>query len=790
MKLEIRQLRLKNFRSYGNYDTIVHLSNLGPVLILGEITDDEIIDSEINSSNGSGKSTLLDAIVWCLFGRLPSSRTPGDWVIHNIDEGPSEGCLVEITTIDGYIITRTRGLDGHSDLLIHEPDGTDISDSVNKNAQNHLNKTFSLDYEIFTSGVFFAQSGKPFLELSDQKRKKAMERLLSLTKFDTYATVAKEKLDASDTVLRQVLNESTTLDTEILHISTLIEEQQKKSEEWEGSRDLRIKAIIDKIPTIETEYDLKIKAIQNKTAGLERELNSVQPYDIAYITNKWENYRSEEKRLKEIYDNKQKLITEIGKLVSEKETLQVQDEKIDYSEQIIQLEKQISELQSEIDNWILHDIDTIDHEWVKYNERQVKITKINGDITILNQEIFKHETHLEIDKQTIKNWEDKKGTVCPECQQEIKEGHIHSISKTWQEKINIRNSQLNKIKKLLDSKQEELKVIDSAKPSWTIVDAKASNTDLEKKKQNLLSLQITLKGIKENETKSGIKDTNRQNRINEITKAISTKTAVAERKGKEYDRGVESNKVPEISISEAETKNQLYVSKEKEIQELKSRTTELGDEKIKRIKDIHTQAEVVKKELNPLDDSIKSLTEQLKTSKNNKTVLSKKVKQADNVVKHLTYIWRSYSDRRKIKSFVIGKLIPFFNERLAYYLNSLDCKFALMFNAALQIQTGRWPYELWSGGEKRRTDLAIMFAIHDLHESIYGKQCNLLVFDEYDRSLDMKGVHAFVNLLFKDFINSGLTILVISHNEKMKDMFPMKILVKKDADQSVVEEIR
>jgi len=160
-KLNIDSLYLRNFRSYGDYDTELKLSKLGPVLILGEVS------TTPGKSNGSGKSTIAEAIIWCLFGRLSAKDRPAD---HIVNKSVGSNCIVTITTTDGYKITRTRKMDTHNELLITNPDGEDISLSTTKNTQKQLNKMFDLDYYIFTSSVFFAQFGSPFLELSDQKR--------------------------------------------------------------------------------------------------------------------------------------------------------------------------------------------------------------------------------------------------------------------------------------------------------------------------------------------------------------------------------------------------------------------------------------------------------------------------------------------------------------------------------------------------------------------------------------------------------------------------------------------
>jgi exonuclease SbcC len=126
-------------------------------------------------------------------------------------------------------------------------------------------------------------------------------------------------------------------------------------------------------------------------------------------------------------------------------------------------------------------------------------------------------------------------------------------------------------------------------------------------------------------------------------------------------------------------------------------------------------------------------------------------------------------------------------------MDAFGCEYDLEFNSFLQTKSDQWPYEFWSGGEKTRINLAIQFAIFNLHQSIYESQCNVLVFDEVDGKLDTDGINGFVNLLYKDFIDSSNegkpdTILVISHKNEMRDMFPTKMLVVKDGRVSRIEE--
>ena len=80
--LELKSLLLRNYSSYGDYDTIIELDELGLCLITGEVHDGSENSDEQKFSNGSGKSSIVEAILWCLFGRTMRVAQPGDKVIN------------------------------------------------------------------------------------------------------------------------------------------------------------------------------------------------------------------------------------------------------------------------------------------------------------------------------------------------------------------------------------------------------------------------------------------------------------------------------------------------------------------------------------------------------------------------------------------------------------------------------------------------------------------------------------------------------------------------------------
>jgi DNA repair exonuclease SbcCD ATPase subunit len=83
-----------------------------------------------------------------------------------------------------------------------------------------------------------------------------------------------------------------------------------------------------------------------------------------------------------------------------------------------------------------------------------------------------------------------------------------------------------------------------------------------------------------------------------------------------------------------------------------------------------------------------------------------------------------------------------------------------------------------------------MFAVFDLHHSIHGAQSNLLVLDEPDDGLDGAGVRYLINIINNELSAKFETVLVISHEDKLKDVFPRQITIERIDRLSHIRESR
>jgi DNA repair exonuclease SbcCD ATPase subunit len=156
---------------------------------------------------------------------------------------------------------------------------------------------------------------------------------------------------------------------------------------------------------------------------------------------------------------------------------------------------------------------------------------------------------------------------------------------------------------------------------------------------------------------------------------------------------------------------------------------------------------------------------------------------SDLLSKHFFYVHKAYHDRTKIKSLIFRDHLPFINQRLKHYLEVFDLDVKIEITDSLGISSNMWGYEFESGGERKRTDVALMLAIFDFHESIYGRQCNVLVLDEVDGRLDESGVDSLIGVIKDDIAHKVETVLIISHKNSMFDTFQKEIRVKRSPDR-------
>lgn len=101
-------------------------------------------------------------------------------------------------------------------------------------------------------------------------------------------------------------------------------------------------------------------------------------------------------------------------------------------------------------------------------------------------------------------------------------------------------------------------------------------------------------------------------------------------------------------------------------------------------------------------------------------------------------------------------------------------------------EIGQRDYELYSGGEAFRTDFALRIALSKLLARRAGSSLKLLVIDEGFGSQDDEGLERLVEAI-RGIQDEFEKILVVTHLTSMKDLFPVRIEVTKEAAGSTFQ---
>jgi DNA repair exonuclease SbcCD ATPase subunit len=142
-----------------------------------------------------------------------------------------------------------------------------------------------------------------------------------------------------------------------------------------------------------------------------------------------------------------------------------------------------------------------------------------------------------------------------------------------------------------------------------------------------------------------------------------------------------------------------------------------------------------------------------------------------------------------VKNFIVKKMLKMLNGRLNYYLKQLDanctCKFNEYFDEIIVNNRNKeCSYFNFSGGERKRIDLAMLFTFMDIRRMQSNISVNIAIYDELlDTSLDAVGIENTLQILKDRALNNNEAIYIISHkNEAAKHATGEIIYLEKEND--------
>ena len=123
-----------------------------------------------------------------------------------------------------------------------------------------------------------------------------------------------------------------------------------------------------------------------------------------------------------------------------------------------------------------------------------------------------------------------------------------------------------------------------------------------------------------------------------------------------------------------------------------------------------------------------------------------------------------------VKTYIIKKMLNLLNSRLNHYLQILEapckCEFNEMFEESIYNDLGKeCSYFNFSGGERLRINLAVLFMFQDLLRTQTGSSFSLSMYDElFDSAIDEKGIEKVLEILKDRVSEYNESIYIVSHN--------------------------
>jgi DNA repair exonuclease SbcCD ATPase subunit len=174
------------------------------------------------------------------------------------------------------------------------------------------------------------------------------------------------------------------------------------------------------------------------------------------------------------------------------------------------------------------------------------------------------------------------------------------------------------------------------------------------------------------------------------------------------------------------------------------------------------EIEDVKKQTNEvLENVVKELEEKLKIGKTDLEKLDKDCAVLECV--------KFVVSEEGVKSYIVKKILAVLNGRMAYYLDMLHanclCQFDEFFDEQITDEKGELKsYFNFSGGERKRIDLACLFSFLDIRRMQGEVHFSTIFYDELlDSSLDDKGVELVLDVLRERSQKHNENCYIITH---------------------------
>ena len=722
--MKIKIIQIENFlcHEYSHID----FDDFNSALIVAKVNNNDMY------SNGAGKSTIFGAIEYVLFNQAEIN-------LEKVIRDDTNVCKVVLyLDVDNnlYRISRSRNRKGTTDLSLHirnynEGNDTDIFN-------------FKKPNELYWKDLTGRRSADTESEI---------EKIIKINFKSFRQTVHFAQNDFSGLTTATPSNRKALL-KEVLNLGTYAKLEKIAKEKFNIlSKEIeKYKILLEPLSNLENEkIDLINKLNQDEKSLKEKEeekekalklLNNEKEILSSFIKEK-ENFISNNKLLLE---KKIKLVSEIENLTESYSTYK--NNSISLVKQAKVSANELTTLKNEIEKLLLENIeDSIQSHQSNLNEINQKIIKLELE----NENLLKDIKELQIPLP-----EDNK---CLHCRQNLSEEHKIECQKNIDDKLfnfkNLLNTNNSNIIILSKDKKQAVALINS----FAI-----KQKELETKQLNLTNLQKDLESKKQT-----YKD------YNSILETLNKELESKKINLQEINKELESVSYDDFitKIDDKITNQNLVVNS--------------FNDKFVLINKNYTH-------LNSLIAVVKHQIEKNEKDQINKNTYLSNIENLEEKYKKYPSVIEAFSSTG-IPNLIVQNCLDDLQYESNNILNQLKPGMQLNFLVEKKKSDGNQDdtldikyfvngrereYNQMSGAMKLAVTFSLKMGLSFLLQKLFNIKMEFLLLDEIDQSLDKAGADAFVDIV--KFLQKELKVLVITHNDRLKDKFSHAILVEQDSN--------
>lgn len=684
-------------------------------------------DNSTDKSNAVGKSTLFNAIHFALFDETVSKKSR---VIRRGQNKCEVIFIFEMSDGKKYKIHRTRTKTSKNVYFyVYEEDWNNISCRTNSQTEDFICKIIGVSQRIFKNSSYFKQKDDfDLAEAKPEKRKAIIMDMLHMKEWKVYEKIAKEKKN-------EIEKEISILENTLPIFGDPKEDLIKNKK----TLDIIIYNIDKKTKKVfELERTLSEKRIQLSTLDNK---NRVNLKDIR------EKISSEKIKL----NNTNKQIIYSLNIKNEKQT------------RLDKISKMYIDYDGKFKNLVIEEANLNKNKIIN-----VSIGEYNKTCKDLTCCIDDKANKLSLINQL--NGDIPTDDFCPTCFSELNENIREKNLQLKNSKIQNLSDDVNKLEKKIDFLRNKKKKYDKKMDEYKLFVDKQT-----KIKKDIDNIKMTLKAIND-ET----------DLINSLLLEIDSQI-------------IEHSKIKEnteclIKELNNEIESRLSDSIDEDIYRLKNETNTIYGNCVSEKNNLS----VYMVEKGSIEKSIETNKENInKLEELNIKLLAKKHELS--IYKSVIFVFGSSGLPGTIISTVLDSLQNEANSvlntlrpeiQIQFFLEKEKCDGSYEDTLGMKffVNSMEWDYDELSGGQQGCIALALKFAISVINRKRCGADIKMLLLDEVDQALDIDGINSFCNVI-KEWSND-MKILVITHNERLKENFNSFILVSKRGGISSVEVIR